>query len=742
MATHEDILLLKLLLEEGMVSYNDIHTPLCAFCKQEMQEINIALWQVVEQSKLVAPEALHQTLEKVRKIIDTICPEKIKLILPQDCQRRDILGKSSLGSLYRADHPEIGVCAIKQFEGLIGKNKKFLRQFLNQLKKGQGIRHINFAAVYAVNIYEGLIIRELASGQSLEDRMAQGLIPFDQAAKIIFQAARGLQAAHEQQLLHKNLKPANIIVAVDGLVKIVDGCLPPTIPHYLSPEQCQKKKSDVRSDIYSLGVIYYQILTGLAPFSGNNAKEIMSRHVKQSYRSMRKINEDIPDAVCAVVDKMLAKAPKDRYQTCGELLDALTPLVDIASLPDLSSTVAVASQAAQLQMPEQSAVAQDKPQEEEGMMHTAMMATLPPSPEVVQHREARRLAQKVIEEMAQQHDSEIKRVCKSGNFREDLASQIAQARQQFVDGAGSEQMSCFDEALEQLQTKISKEIDREKSQRLKPALHRIPGLSEAFEAAAVEDEKSDAMAAAEQSTMEAQAVTEEDEIAANQDDAQPPLEEMAAVAQTDEMVAAEPVTDDSMEDSEMVAEPLDEDEEEGPLQTDTDLNADSGDDEIEEAQLAEDDALSAEAAEFAGIEERVSEAALEAVAVDDKLQSSEWEDTMEAVAVDDSEAGDLPSLPEENDFKSAFDGKPAAPSKRLFSVPDTADIPISKRPIPQQKPASNNAEKIRKQQEEWGPGRTEAEEVEAEGPSLKERLKSGDKKLKPYFERLQEKEED
>ena len=646
MATHEDIFLLKLLLEEGLVSYKDIHTPLCAFCKQEMQEKNIALWQVIEQSRLVAPEALQKTLEKTRKTIEEIRPVKIKVISAKDCHRHDILGKSSLGSVYRADHPEIGACAIKKFEGIIGKNKKFLRQFLNQLKKGLEVRHLNFAAIYAINAYEGLVIRELVAGKSLEDRLSQGVILPDQAAQIIFQAARGLQAAHKQQLLHKNLKPSNIIISDDGLVKVVDGCLPPTVPHYLSPEQCQKKKSDARSDIYALGIVFYQILTGMVPFSGHNAREIMAKHVEHPHRPLHKINEDIPDAVCAVVDKMVAKAPENRYQNLDELLVALEQIVDIRSLPDYLPARPVELRAipADLQMPDESVDDQGE-QSEDSMMHTAMMVTVAPS-----------------------------------------------------------------EAVE-------------------------------------DKEKIDAIAVAGQSIMEAQPA-EENDIVDSQIEAQPAEEdeEMLTLAEDDEM-AAEAIIEEStmeaeavdMDDSEMEAQPVDEDDEVAVAQAEAGLS-DDDENEIEEAQLAEEDPMTSNAAEFAGIEERVSEAALEAVAVDDKLQTTEWEDTMEAVAVDDNETGDMPSLPEENDFKSAFDGKSSTSSKRLFSVPDTTNIPISKRPVPRQKAAANDTESMTNQ--EWGPGQNDDEEADAAGPSLKDRLKSSENKLKPYFERLKEKEQD
>src|SRR6185503_3912792 len=160
----------------------------------------------------------------------------------------------------------------------------------------------------------------------------------DKALDIVLQAAQGLQYAHDQGFIHRDIKPSNIIVAQDGLAKVLDLGLSKNLedaavsfktvtgavlgtPHYISPEQAQGEKNvDGRSDIYSLGATLYHLLTGQVPFDGQTALEILSKHVNTVLPNPQDLREDIPDSAVHVLLRMMAKEPRDRYPDCAQLI--------------------------------------------------------------------------------------------------------------------------------------------------------------------------------------------------------------------------------------------------------------------------------------------------------------------------------------------------------------------------------------------------------------------------------------
>ena len=180
-------------------------------------------------------------------------------------------GKSKIARLYRASHPAVGNCALKFLQGPLANNAEFLQIFFAGIKKLKPIKHPNIARVYQVgDPQHPFLLRELVLGTSLEERISQKRrLASVTATQIVLEVARGLSAGYPFGIVYKNLKPGNIILQPDESVRLVDLSLPPTTPAYIAPEIWTRQRSDVRADIYALGIIYYQLLTGEVPFRGD-----------------------------------------------------------------------------------------------------------------------------------------------------------------------------------------------------------------------------------------------------------------------------------------------------------------------------------------------------------------------------------------------------------------------------------------------------------------------------------------
>lgn len=247
------------------------------------------------------------------------------------CKIRKEIGRSNLGTLYLIQHPMYGNCVLKYFEGPLVANQKFIKKILEESNVARQIEHPYVAKIYQVDYQpRPFMIREWIKGDSLEERLKEGVLQPIEATNLVISIALGLQSAYNYNVRHKNLKPTNVILT-GAEIKLVDFMLPPTEAYYIAPEQFEGKKSDIRSDIYALGVIYYKSLTGQLPFAGN------FREIGQVAPEIKCELAGLPAFLKDVFNKALARNPDQRYQDPMAWVAALRVIKQRLMIPQASN---------------------------------------------------------------------------------------------------------------------------------------------------------------------------------------------------------------------------------------------------------------------------------------------------------------------------------------------------------------------------------------------------------------------
>ena len=236
--------------------------------------------------------------------------------------------------------------AIKVLRGDLSNDEKFVRRFQREALSASSLSHPNIVEMYDVGEDNGIyyIVMEYIEGKTLKQLIKKrGALTLSEAIDIMLQITDGISQAHDSYIIHRDLKPQNIMIKEDGTIKITDFGIAMALNstqltqtnsvmgsvHYLPPEQASGKGSTIRSDIYSMGILFYEILTGTLPFKGDNAVEIALKQMRDEIPSVRKKNPAIPQSVENVILKATAKNPKNRYSDAKEMhADLLTVLND------------------------------------------------------------------------------------------------------------------------------------------------------------------------------------------------------------------------------------------------------------------------------------------------------------------------------------------------------------------------------------------------------------------------------
>jgi serine/threonine-protein kinase len=254
------------------------------------------------------------------------------------------LGKGGMGKVYRVlDKRLKEEVALKLIKPEIASDKETIERFSSELKLARRISHRNVGRMYELMEAEGtyFITMEYVPGQDLRRLIRQtGQLTTGKAISIARQVCEGLSEAHGLSVVHRDLKPGNILIDRDGNAKIMDFGIARSIsakgitgagvmlgtPEYMSPEQVDGKDVDQRSDIYSLGVILYQMVTGRVPFEGDTPLSVAVKQKTETPRNPRTINPQVPEDLSSAILRCLEKDKERRYQTTAEVISDLAKI--------------------------------------------------------------------------------------------------------------------------------------------------------------------------------------------------------------------------------------------------------------------------------------------------------------------------------------------------------------------------------------------------------------------------------
>ena len=249
------------------------------------------------------------------------------------------LGEGGMGVVYKAEDVKLGRVVALKF--LSGREAEQRERFLREARAAAALNHPNICTVYEVDEEHGFLAMEVVEGPSLKERIAERPLKLEEALEIARQVCEGLQAAHEKGIVHRDIKPGNILLTPKGQVKITDFGLAVIggrtritksgtslgTPAYMSPEQVRGEVADSRADIWSLGVVVYEMVSGRLPFGGETEHAVSYAIVHENPEPLTAVRTGVPVELDRIMSKALRKDPDGRYQHTDEMGVDLQDLV-------------------------------------------------------------------------------------------------------------------------------------------------------------------------------------------------------------------------------------------------------------------------------------------------------------------------------------------------------------------------------------------------------------------------------
>ena len=251
------------------------------------------------------------------------------------------VGTGGMGIVYKARQLSMDrVVALKVLNERYSSNAEFQDRFIREARAAGRLNHPNVIHVHDISRANGrhYFSMEFIDGSSVKDVLRiERKLDVNKALDIVLQAAKALEFAHENRIVHRDIKPDNIMLTREGIVKIADLGIAKTFeeaapsakehrrimgtPHYMAPEQALGKAIDHRVDIYSLGATFYHMVTGSTPFTGSTAHEVLKAHIQESLPPIQDLNANVPDPVCFIIERMMAKLPEKRYPDMSKVIE-------------------------------------------------------------------------------------------------------------------------------------------------------------------------------------------------------------------------------------------------------------------------------------------------------------------------------------------------------------------------------------------------------------------------------------
>ncbi len=266
----------------------------------------------------------------------------------------DVVGRGGMGIVYKAEDTKLKRrVALKFLPPELTLDEEARTRFLLEAQTAAGLSHPNICTIYEINEEDGksFIAMEYVKGQSLKAKMERGPLEKQEALEMAVQVAEGLEEAHKKGIIHRDIKSANIMITEKGQAKVMDfglakikgstiltreGTTLGTVA-YMSPEQARGEEVDQRTDIWSLGVVLYEMLSGELPFKGDREASILYSVVHEEPRPLKTIKPDIPTELQRIINRALKKKPESRYSSAAEMINDLKKYQDVLRAEELGA---------------------------------------------------------------------------------------------------------------------------------------------------------------------------------------------------------------------------------------------------------------------------------------------------------------------------------------------------------------------------------------------------------------------